>query len=217
MAERYVIGVDGGTESLRAGVFDLRGRPRAFASSAYPTNYPQPGWAEQDPGDWWRALSLAVRRAVHDAKVRPEDVAALAVDTTCCSVVALDAAGTPLRPAIIWMDVRSGDTAAEVAASGDPALAVNGAGAGPVSAEWMVPKALWLHRHERSRFDRAAHVCEFQDYVNYHLTGRMVASACNASVRWHYDSRRGGYQPSFLRRLGLEALLEKWPRAFASV
>jgi ribulose kinase len=57
-----------------------------------------------------------------------------------------------------------------------------------------VPKALWLHRHERALFDRAAYVCEFQDYLNYHLTGRMVASICNASVRWHYDSRRGGYQ-----------------------
>src|SRR5215467_5860469 len=212
MADRYVVGVDGGTESLRCGVFDLQGRPHAFATSAYATNYPQPGSAEQHPEDWWRALGSAVRQAVQAAKVRPGEVAALSVDTTCCSVVALDAAGKPLRPALIWMDVRSGDTAAEVAASGDPALEVNSAGAGPVSAEWMVPKALWLHRHERALFDRAVHVCEFQDYINYHLTGRMVASICNASVRWHYDSRRGGYQPSLLRRLGLDALLEKWPR-----
>ena len=183
MAECYVLGVDGGTESLRAGVFDLQGRPHAFASSAYATHFPQPGWAEQNPDDWWRAIALAVRHAVRDAKVPPDEVAALAVDTTCCSVVALDVAGTPLRPALIWMDVRSGDLAAEVAASGDPALEVNGAGAGPVSAEWMVPKALWLHRHERALFNRATYVCEFQDYLNYHLTGRMAASVCNASAR----------------------------------
>src|SRR5262249_38885941 len=212
MRSRYVLGVDGGTESLRAGVFDLQGRPRAFASSAYPTNFAQPSWAEQNPDDWWRALGLAVRRAVHEAKGRPDEVAALAVDTTRSRVGAVEAAGTPLRPALIWMDVRSADTAAEVAASGDPALEVNGAGAGPVSAEWMVPKALWLQRHERALFDHAAYVCEFQDYINYHLTGRMAASICNASVRWHYNARRGGYQPTLLRRLGLEALREKWPR-----
>jgi ribulokinase len=212
MAGRYVLGVDGGTESLRAGVFDLQGRPLALASSAYATDFPQPSWAEQNPDDWWRALGLAVRQAVQEAKIRPHEVAALAVDTTCCSVVALDSAGKPLRPAVIWMDLRSGDMAAEVAACGDPALEVNSAGAGPVSAEWMVPKALWLHRHERALFDRAATVCEFQDYINYHLTGRMVASICNASARWHYHSCRGGYQPSLLRRLGLEPLLEKWPR-----
>src|SRR5262252_8940004 len=107
MAERYVLGVDGGTESLRAGVFDLQGRPRALASSAYATNFPQPSWAEQNPDDWWRALGLAVRQAVQDAKIRPD----------------------------------------EVAASGVPAREVNSAGAGPVSAECMVPKALWLRRH----------------------------------------------------------------------
>src|SRR5215813_14404984 len=169
MTERYVIGVDGGTESLRAGVFDLQGRLRGFASSPYSTIFPQPSWAEQNPDDWWRAIGWAVRQAVQEAKIRPDEVAALSVDTTCCSVVALDVAGKPLRPALIWMDVRSGDTAAEVAATGDPALEVNGAGAGPVSAEWMVPKALWLRRHEPELFDRAAHVCEFQDYINYHL------------------------------------------------
>ncbi|MFM9841922.1 MAG: ribulokinase [Dongiaceae bacterium] len=212
MAERYVVGIDGGTESLRAAVFDLQGRPRAFAAASYPTNFPQPSWAEQDPGDWWRAVGVAVRKAVQDAKIRPDEVLAICADTTCCSVVALDADGKPLRPALIWMDVRSGDMAAEVAASGDPALEVNSNGAGPVSAEWMVPKALWLQRHERAMFDRAAYICEFQDYLNYHLTGRMVASICNAAVRWHYNSRRGGYQPSLLKRLGLEALLEKWPR-----
>ena len=110
MAERYVIGVDGGTESLRAGVFDLQGRPRALASSTYATHFPQPSWAEQDPEAWWRALGLAVRQAVHEAKIRPDAVAALAVDTTCCSVVALDVAGKPLRPALtqpadawLWM------------------------------------------------------------------------------------------------------------------
>ena len=49
MAERYVVGIDGGTESLRAAVFDLQGRPRAFAAAPYPTNFPQPSWAEQIP------------------------------------------------------------------------------------------------------------------------------------------------------------------------
>src|SRR5262249_57698573 len=141
MAERYVMGVDGGTESLRAGVFDLRGRPRAVASSAYSTAFPQPGWAEQSPDDWWRALGLAVRQAVHDAKIRPDDVVALSVDTTCCSVVALDAAGGALRPAPLSMGVPSGALAAEGGASGGPGPEVNGAGAGPGSAALMGPHA----------------------------------------------------------------------------
>jgi ribulokinase len=211
MAKDYVIGVDGGTEGLRAGVFDLSGTPLAFAATSYPTQFPQPSWAEQDPADWWRALGRSVRQVVAEAGVSPEEVAAIAVDTTCCSVVALDEKGRALRPALIWMDVRAARQADEVLASGDPALRVNGGGAGPVSAEWMIPKALWLKQMEPETFERAATICEFQDYLNYHLTGRSVASISNAAVRWHYQSAEGAFPSGLLGRLGLDALIEKWP------
>ena len=56
MSEKYVIGVDGGTESLRAGVFDLSGKPVAMAAASYPTSFPQPSWAEQNPRDWWKVI-----------------------------------------------------------------------------------------------------------------------------------------------------------------
>lgn len=61
MGAKYVIGVDGGTESLRAGVFDLTGKPVAMASAPYVTSFPQPSWAEQKPSDWWEVrCSLSV-------------------------------------------------------------------------------------------------------------------------------------------------------------
>src|SRR5262249_689360 len=91
------------------------------------------------------------------------------------------------------------------------ALEVNGGGRGPVSAEWMIPKSLWLKRHEPDVFAHAATICEYQDYLNFHLTGRRCASLNNASVRWHYATDRGGPPSSLLRKLGLGALAEKWP------
>ena len=212
MAGPYVIGVDGGTESLRAGVFDVAGQPLAFAASRYDTRFPKPGWAEQEPEDWWQAIGKAVRQAVAEAGVKPSEVVAMAVDTTCCSVVALDGTGKPLRPALIWMDLRSAAEAEAVASCGDPALAVNGGGQGPVSAEWMVPKATWLARHEPATFEGAVTICEYQDYMNLRLTGRRVASINNVAVRWHYLAERGGFQPSLLAKLGVEALIDKWPQ-----
>ena len=211
MSEPYLIGVDGGTESLRAGVFDLQGRPLAFASTAYETRFPNPGWAEQEPGDWWTALGQSVRQAVERAGVHAEEIAAMAVDTTCCSVVVLDDGGQPLRPCLIWMDLRSAPQTEKVVATGDEALRVNSDGKGPVSAEWMVPKALWLMENEPEIFARATTICEFQDYINYHLTGRWVASINNVSARWHCDRQRGGIPETLLEKLGLSALVEKWP------
>lgn len=209
----YVIGIDGGTESLRARLFDLEGRSLGTHAVPYETRFAPGARAEQDPRAWWEALGGAVRGALAEAGVAKEAVDALALDTTCCTVVALDAAGEPLRPAILWMDMRAAREAEEVLATQDPALILNGAGAGPVSAEWMIPKALWLARHEPEIFARASTVAEYQDYLNLHLTGRRVASLNNAAVRWHYRSGIGIPQ-TLLAALGLEALAEKWPAEF---
>jgi ribulose kinase len=109
------------------------------------------------------------------------------------------------------MDVRADAEAAAVLATGDAAVAVNCAGNGPVSAEWMIPKALWIARHEPEIFDQAATICEYQDFMSLRLTGRRCASLNNASVRWHYSSRQGGYAKGLLAKLGLDALFDKWP------
>ena len=209
--QSLVLGLDGGTEGLRAGLFTLGGEPLAFASVAYATQFPQPAWAEQDPADWWAAAGEATRRALAEAGVSADAVLGMAVDTTCCSVVMLDANGDAVRPALIWMDVRSGEHAQAIADTGDPALRVNSDGAGPVSAEWLLPKARWLKHNDRARYDSAHTVCEYQDYLNWKLTGRRAASLNNASVRWHYDARRGGYADSLLAAAGLEDLKEKLP------
>ena len=207
----YVVAIDGGTESLRATVFDLAGHCVGTAAAPYETRFAPGARAEQDPEDWWRAIGDATRRAVADAGIAPHSVAALACATTCCTVVALDDAARPLRPALLWMDVRAGAEADAVLATGDPALCVNGAGQGPVSAEWMIPKALWLKRHEPELFARAHTICEYQDFLTWRLTGRRAASLDNASIRWHYAEARGGWPASLLDKLDLGELLTKWP------
>ncbi len=207
----YVIGIDGGTEGLRATVFDLTGRRIASAATSYETRFAAGARAEQDPRDWWSALGTAVRAVMDQAAVGGAAIDAICLTTTSCTVVALDAAARPLRPAIIWMDVRAGAEADAVLATGDAALALNGAGRGPVSAEWMIPKALWLARHEPEHF-RAAHtICEYQDYMTLRLTGRRAGSLNNAAIRWHYRHGAGGWPDTLLDALDLSALRGKWP------
>lgn len=208
-----VVGIDGGTESLRAFVFDTLGRPLGQGSSAYETRIPKPGWAEQDPSDWWRALGEAVPKALRDAGVDGRDVRGLGLDTTSCTVVALDAEGQALGPSIIWMDVRAAAEADAVLATQAPELKLNGGGQGPVSAEWMLPKALWLKRHEPEIYARAETVCEYQDYLIRHLTGRRVASRNNVSMRWHHAP---GRPTELLTALGLDDLADKWPAEIAA-
>src|SRR5512133_2158261 len=103
----YVMAIDGGTESVRAAIFDLAGHRLASAARPYPTAFPRPGWAEQDPDQWWRALCAAVRDCLAQGAVPPGEIAALGLDATTCTLVALDGHGRPLRPALLWMDVRA--------------------------------------------------------------------------------------------------------------
>ena len=83
-----------------------------------------------------------------------------------------------------------------------------------VSAEWMIPKALWIKENEPDLFEKAATICEFQDYMNLHLTGRKCASINNVSARWHYDRSQGGIPETMLEKLGLGDLSENGPGMF---
>jgi sugar (pentulose or hexulose) kinase len=82
-AQQYVVGIDGGTEGIRVGIFTLDGTPVIFAAEPYTTNFPQPGWAEQHPRDWWNALGIAMRRALAESGINKNDIVGLAADTTC--------------------------------------------------------------------------------------------------------------------------------------
>lgn len=107
------------------------------------------------------------------------------------------------------MDMRAAQQAERISKLDDPALRVNGAGTGQVSAEWMIPKALWLKENEPDVYNSAETICEYQDYLNWYLTGRMCASMNNVSIRWHYDSVRG-WPTSLVTKLGIPDIVDKW-------
>ncbi len=86
----FVIGIDGGTESIRVGLFDLEGNLILARQKAYETQFPQSGWAEQEPEDWWAALRTAMAALLKDSGVAPEAIKGIGLDATCCTVVFLD-------------------------------------------------------------------------------------------------------------------------------
>lgn len=208
----YYLTADGGTESLRARIYDLDGTCLGSKAVPYETRFSPGARAEQNPEDWWQSLIAATRGAIAEARIDAGQIEAMAFATTSCTVVALDKQGRALRPALLWMDVRAHAEADAVLATGDARLALNGAGKGPVSAEWMIPKALWLKRNEPAVFAAAETICEYQDFLNLRLTGERCASLDNAGLRWHYSSRDGGFARGILSKLGMPELEAKWPQ-----
>ncbi len=202
------LGIDVGTQGLRAALYDETGHCRAFATSPLDTTHPQPGWAEQDARQWWQAACAAVPEALARAGARSEDVAGIGLDCTACTVVACTNDGTPLRPALLWMDQRSFREAEELSGTGDASLRYV---SGVVSPEWMLPKALWLKRHEPQVYDRASRVVECTDWFMHQLTGNWTLSLNNVAVKWNYVRPEGGWSKELLRRAGLDDLPARWP------
>jgi ribulokinase len=205
----FFLGVDCGTESVRGGLFNVDGKRLVSEEAQYKTIFPHPGWAEQRPDDWWEAFVKVINGIVKKSDINPRYIVTLTVDTTSCTVLLLDRHCNPLRNALLWMDVRSFKQAQRIAESKMDTLKYNGYGS--VSAEWMPSKALWLKQNEIELYNQAAHVCEFQDWMNYKLTGELCGSINNVTIRWYYNSREGGWPTDFYNAIGLGDAVERFP------
>jgi FGGY-family pentulose kinase len=206
----YLMGIDYGTGGVRVGLFDRAGTPAVFHSVEFGTSHPRPGQAEQDPHTWWTSLVEAVKGALQQSGVAAEEIAGIGVDTTASTVLAMDRHDRPLRPAIMWMDVRATDEAARIQESGDPALKYNGFAS--VSAEWGLPKCMWLKNKEPITWEAAAHICDAGDWLINRLTGEWVASVNIAAAKFYYDRDAGGFPHTLLASVGIEDFLDKYPQ-----
>lgn len=200
------LAIDLGTESARVAVYGGGGAALGQSQSGYPTSFPHPGWAEQDPESWWRAVVTATRAALAEAGSPP--VTGVAVATTASTVVVLDGEGRPLRPALLWMDSRASAESALTAQSGHPGLRYAG---GSDAVEWLVPKAMWLARHEPDTYRAARHISEAVDYLVWRLTGEWTGSQMNAVCKWNYDPHGAGLPDDLYSEFGVPDLRDKLP------
>ncbi|MFW5812140.1 MAG: FGGY-family carbohydrate kinase, partial [Alkalispirochaetaceae bacterium] len=209
MAE-YVLGIDAGTESIRAGVYTPDGRSLAFGVSDNKNIHRNAGWAEQSIAQWDLSMVEAIKKAVDQSGVEPSQIRGIGLDGTSCTVVFLDESGTPLRDAVMWMDIRATKEAEQIASCGDDALKY--VGFGNVSPEWFPCKVLWVKRHEPQTYERAATVFEQTDWMAYRLTGEITGNINTSTVRWFYNRDEGGFPQSLYRTIGLADVFEKLPR-----
>jgi FGGY-family pentulose kinase len=146
---------------------------------------------------------------MQQAGVSPEEIAGISVDATAATVLAVDAEGRPLRPAILWMDVRAFEQAERIAETGDPALKYSGFGA--VSAEWGMPKVLWIKENEPETYRNATYLVECGDWLIQRLTGEWTASINMISCKYFYDRDAGGWPERLYRAVDGEDVLGKFP------
>jgi D-ribulokinase len=202
------IGIDVGTSSARAGIFDETGALLAVARHPITVWHEAGGVVEQSSSEIWAACAACVRAAMAEAAIPPSAVKGLGFDATC-SLVVLDAAGAPLtvsasgdlrRNVIVWMDHRATPEARLVNETRDDVLRYVG---GTISPEMEIPKLLWLKRHMPATFGAAGHFFDLADFLSFRATGSTARSICTLGCKWNYLAREQHWSASYFERIGL--------------
>ncbi|HET9402286.1 MAG TPA: FGGY family carbohydrate kinase, partial [Candidatus Acidoferrales bacterium] len=176
-----LLGIDVGTTGTRAVIVDERGRVISSATSEHaPFSSAKPGWAEQDPEDWWRAAKLAIRAALAQGKLRGGEISCVGFSGQMHGAVMLDARGNVVRPALIWCDVRTQCQCdalnAKIGADRIIQLTCN-----PALPNFTLTKLLWVREHEPENWSRVRSVMLPKDYARFQLTGERATDVADAS------------------------------------
>ena len=209
-----LLGIDVGTGGSRALVIDDAGRVVANATIEHvPFASPRTGWAEQDARDWWRASREAVRAVLDAGGVRPEEIACVGLTGQMHGAVLLDEEDEPLRPSLIWCDVRTHEQCRalteQVGAERLIRLVMN-----PALEGFTLPKMLWVREHEPEVWARVRTVLLPKDYVRLRLTGEKASDVADASGTLLFDVGRRCWSEEMLDLVGLDRSL--LPRAYES-
>jgi D-ribulokinase len=208
MRQAY-IGVDVGTSSTRAGIFDETGNLLAAARHPITIWHEAGDIVEQSSADIWAACIAAVRAAMAEAAIAPDLVKGIGFDATC-SLVVLDRRGEPLtvsgsgdnrRNVIVWMDHRAIEETRRINETQDEVLRYVG---GSISPEMEMPKLSWLKRNLAPSFDAAGHFFDLADYLTWRATGALARSMCTVTCKWNYLAHERRWSAPYFKRIGLE-------------
>lgn len=215
----YVIGVDVGTGSARAGIFELTGRMVSSAKREITLFRASGSIVEQSSAEIWSAVCDAVKGALSQAAVPPERIAGIGFDATC-SLVVLGSGGQSLpvgpseqaeRDVIVWMDHRAVTQAQRINATDHEVLKYVG---GRISPEMETPKLLWLLENKPEVFAAAWQFFDLTDFLTWRATGDLSRSTCTVTCKWTYLAHERRWDESYFRTVGLGVLADE---AFARI
>jgi len=195
-----LLGLDVGTSGSKAVLIAPDGAVRAEAITEYAMQIPRPGWAEQNPEDWWQATATSTRKVLAEAK--NTDIEGIGLTGQMHGLVLLDEAGKVLRPCIMWNDQRTAAQCAEIERKVGREKLIELAGK-PALTGFTAGKILWVRENEPEVYERARHVLLPKDYVRYRLTGTLAMDVADGSGTLLMDVGRRAWSDELLELLDI--------------
>ena len=199
-----LLGIDLGTGSIKALVVDLAGTTRGRGSAEYPLHHPKPGYAEQNPADWWRATVTAVREAV--AQAGALQVVAIGLSGQMHGAVPLGADGDPIAPAVIWADTRSAAQVDEItrAVGAERLIEMTGS---PLATGFQAATIRWWQAAQPDVWAQTRTVLLPKDWLRFRLTGEISTEPSDASSTLLLDVNRRDWSDDVLAALAIDRSL----------
>lgn len=200
-----LLGLDVGTSGVKAILVSANGDVVASATTPLTLSTPRPGWAEQDPDEWWNASVRSIQNLL--AQRAGARVASIGISGQMHSSVFLDAGGKVIRPALLWCDGRTTAECREITERAGGEARLRDMVSNPALEGFTLPKVLWLRKHEPDAFARLATVMLAKDYIRYRLTGAIATEPSDASATLMYDTARLRWSDDVMNAVGLSMAL----------
>jgi len=196
----YFLGIDTSTTSSKALLIDEMGKVVAVASAPHTLQTPHPLWSEQDPQEWWQAVSTSIKSALESAKIRGDQVGAIGLTGQMHGLVLMDEDGKVLRPAILWNDQRTQSQCDEIHQKIGKEAFIQITGNVALTG-FTAPKILWVKENEPEVFAKAKHVLLPKDYIRYKLTNLYAMDKADGAGTVLFDLHARDWSPEVLSTL----------------
>jgi xylulokinase len=201
---RVSVGIDLGSSRVKLLALDEEGNALGVTMASYATESRRPGYAEQNPDRWWDAVRLAMSAMLSRPNLRGADVVALGLTGQMHSAVFLDAAGVPVRSALMWSDGRAEAEAVEIEKRIPRAELVARTG-NRSNVSFTAPKIMWVAANEPEVFARTRWIVQPKDALRARLTGEVASDVSDASATLLLDLKTRTWAVDICERLGIDA------------
>ena len=208
---KLLLGIDIGTSSCKAAVFDLDGKVVGQSSKDYSVFYPSPDSVEQDPREWWSGVCNAVKDILSNGNIKPEEIAGIGVDGQSWSVIPVDKNGEVLYNTPIWMDTRSSDIAKKTIekVGADRIFEISGNSFEPT---YSTPKMLWFKEIKPEIYKSTYMFLQSNSYIIFKLTDKYTQDFSQGYGIHSFNMKTGKWEDGFCDELGISR--EKLPEIF---
>jgi len=200
----YLLGIDVGTSACKIAVFDRNGTVLETATGEYEVYYPQTGWAEQDPDEWWRVICSTMKYIFSKSQIKPEKIAGIGIDGQSWSAIAVDKEGCVLTNTPIWMDTRADDICRELSEKVGEQRIFEVAG-NSLQPSYSTAKIIWYQRNMPQVYENIYKVLQSNSYIAYRLTGQMTQDLSQGYGFHCFDMHTGTWDPEMCEALGIPA------------